>query len=160
VHGAARCRALAVSPCGRWVVAPRDGTALYRWDVADEEDPVAVAPQCAEIRCLAVSPDGRRVASGDVDGAVRMWGADGGTPGGTGIGSHRDRSVVRALAFSHDGKVLVSSGDDGEIRAWTVRPGARTGWLATKAMPHAVVALERTFLLGSRHGGVTAVDIG
>ncbi len=64
---------------------------------------------------IAISDDGRIVASGHRDGNVRIWDGDTGKPTGM-LSGHRDRYL--ALAFvpgSHD--LLVGSGD-GLVRRW------------------------------------------
>ncbi len=73
----------------------------------------------SDIRCLAVSPDGRRVATGSADRSVCVWDAATGREqrcwSAHGAG-------VRALAFAPDGKALAST--DGEtVRVWDAATG-------------------------------------
>ncbi len=69
---------------------------------------------------IAVSPDGKLVASGGHDGSIRLWQPDG-TPAAT-LAGHTDR--VFGLAFSPDGRRLASASADGSARLWDVA-GAR-----------------------------------
>lgn len=70
---------------------------------------------------MAVSPDGRLLATADSHSMIRLWRVadgqqllswDGQCPGWT-----------RALAFSPDGKTLISGSDDRGVRLWDVSTG-------------------------------------
>jgi WD40 repeat protein len=59
-----------------------------------------------QVSRTAWSPDGRRVASGGLDGTVHVWGPD---TGQIFLSLYGHRGGVGALAFSPDGKSLVTS---------------------------------------------------
>ncbi len=64
---------------------------------------------------VAVSPDGKHIASGSQDGAVRIWNADGrGSP----LVLLGHQTGVNSVAFSADGRHLVSGSYDKTIRVW------------------------------------------
>jgi eukaryotic-like serine/threonine-protein kinase len=70
--------------------------------------------------CLAYSPDGKRLATGDsiptVDvGTVKCWDVDTGTEVHVFAGPAQG---VTCVAFSPDGKTLASSGDEGTVKLW------------------------------------------
>lgn len=70
---------------------------------------------------LAFSPDGKLLASGGGDGAIRIWKASDGTLVRTLLGH---TSNVYGLAFSPNGRQLASAGYyDGTVRIWRVRDG-------------------------------------
>jgi WD40 repeat protein len=75
----------------------------------------------SRVRSLAMSPDGKLVAAGGEDGAVRLWETATGTAGAR-LAGHTD--WVLALAFSADGKTLASGGYDG-VRLWDVAGGKK-----------------------------------
>jgi WD40 repeat protein len=72
---------------------------------------------------VAFGSDGRTVASGNVDGTVRLWDVHAGKPLGEPFTGHRDR--VESIAFSPNGQTLASASDDGTVRLWDVQ-GHRT----------------------------------
>lgn len=70
------------------------------------------------VTALAVSPDGKRLATGSTEGTVKLWDADGLKPVATLSGAHP--GAVRSIQFSPDGKVLASAGTDKVAKLWDV----------------------------------------
>jgi len=69
----------------------------------------------AEVNTLAISPDGRAMASGGMDGRIRIWEVT----TGEGFGDLPGHShSVNTVAFTRDGTRLVSGGNDPFIRVW------------------------------------------
>jgi WD40 repeat protein len=81
------------------------------------------------VQSVAVSADGKMLASGDMDGLVRLWAADGKTPSRK-LESKFD--AVYSVAFSPDGRILAACGDlngapDKAIMLWRVPNAASFG---------------------------------
>src|SRR5438477_12934997 len=72
------------------------------------------------ILCLAFSPNGNILASGEVDKKIRLWDAAAGKQIAVLEGHARQ---IAALTFSPDGETLYSASYDKTIRLWDVASG-------------------------------------
>ena len=90
-----------------------DGAALV-WDVHTGKRLYELGQ--SRVLTAAFSPDGRRIATGDENGAVRIWRGPREIllPNG-------HTAAVRSVAFSGDGRRLVAASDDGSARIWDTR---------------------------------------
>ncbi len=75
------------------------------------------------VQAVAISPDGKWLASGSSDQTVKLWEMATGTL----LGSLRHGYVVNAITISSDGAWLASAGDDGTVRLWDGKTGAQRG---------------------------------
>src|SRR5438477_2351502 len=70
-----------------------------------------------DVRCLAVHPSGKILASGSADNTVRLWSL----PGGELLNTfERHTGWVNCLAITPSGRVLASAGRDGRICLWSL----------------------------------------
>jgi dipeptidyl aminopeptidase/acylaminoacyl peptidase len=74
------------------------------------------------VMAMAVSPDGRMVATGGQDGAVRLWEVASGKQRRAMYG---DKAFVRGAAFSADGRLLATGSSNGTVRLWDMATGRR-----------------------------------
>jgi WD40 repeat protein len=76
----------------------------------------------ANARCVALSPDGKVLAAGCDDGAVRLWDAETGQAKGM---LKEGSDWLTCVEFGSDGKTLAAAGYDGHVRVWDVAAGKK-----------------------------------
>src|SRR5262249_28059811 len=76
------------------------------------------------VSAMAMSPDGKLLATGSLDDTARLWEAASGKTHGPPL-RHQDR--VRAVAFSPDGKLLATASEDRTVRVWDTATGQPVG---------------------------------
>ena len=98
---------------------------------------------------VALAPDGRRVATGERGGVIRVWAVDGPREG-IRVGAHRQS--VTGLAFSPDGALLATIGRAREsmLRLW--HDDGMGGWTETAAIPAERCLALRFDAVGTRLG--------
>jgi WD40 repeat protein len=74
----------------------------------------------AEIYSVAISPDGKILASGGEDKTIKLWEVSSGKLLRNFTG-HSER--IKTIAFSPDGQLIASGGDDNTIRVWNIGTG-------------------------------------
>ncbi|KAG2060581.1 WD40 repeat-like protein [Suillus hirtellus] len=111
-------------PGGRRIITCSGDDSLRLWDLEngaqigedwrDEKD--------TGVWCMALSPDGKTLASGCVDGNVRLWDVESRRVIAIWL-SPGDTNVIGALAWSINGKQVLSGSWDGMARVWDVESG-------------------------------------
>jgi WD40 repeat protein len=88
------------------------------------------------VYAVAVSPDGRIVATGSFDKTIKLWRPKTGKEVGTLAGKNGHTNQVLSLAFSPFGKSLASGGSDNQARVWAVPSGKPEADPPAKALGH------------------------
>jgi RNA polymerase sigma factor (sigma-70 family) len=114
------CEGLVFSRDGKTLVGA--GPSAYLWDVATAREVRKIDAPRNRLFPVALSPDGRLLASGVSydDATVYLWDAATGERLRA-LEGHRGRPAC--VAFSPDGKLLASGGDDRTIRLWDPATG-------------------------------------
>jgi WD40 repeat protein len=108
---------IAFSSDGRSVVAGDQDGAIYFWDVSSGRL-LKTLKQEAIVTCLALSPDGRMMATATAD--IYIWNIQTGQIVQT-LKGHQN--LVSAVAFSPDGDLLLSGSWDRSARIWSLKKG-------------------------------------
>ncbi|MGP8239863.1 MAG: protein kinase domain-containing protein [Limisphaerales bacterium] len=94
----------------------------YLWNLCRGEQLTTLAGHEQTVTCIAFSPDGKRVATGSLDGTARIWN----------VGAHDSIATLRvtggkvwSVGFTPDGKWLMTGSSDGvafrDVESWQVR---------------------------------------
>jgi WD40 repeat protein len=112
-----RVSAVTVLPDGWRMVTSSDAWHTLRlWDLKDGVVLKKMAGHRANVRALAVSRDGRLIASGDENGELIVWHGDTGDSLVPAIKAHTEK--IYSLDFSSDGSMLASGSWDDTTKLW------------------------------------------
>jgi WD40 repeat protein/serine/threonine protein kinase len=119
-------RAVVMTPDGRRLLVGCGDHAIREWDLATGTLRRTLTEHSSEVLALAVSADGRLLASGSAatfgvgSGMLLLWDLEAGTVLSRLDGHTR---AVSSLSFTADGSHLVSGSHDRTLRVWDVRAG-------------------------------------
>jgi WD40 repeat protein len=121
--------ALAFSPDGKTLASGRTRASDSKDDSAERVrlldaavgvERAALKGHTSDVGCLAYSADGKLLASGSIDGVIKLWHVATGKERATIKG---DAISVYSLAFSPDGRLLAAGGSSGAVKLWDVAAG-------------------------------------
>jgi hypothetical protein len=139
-------RQVCIAPGSKWAAScslrlfKRD-MVVQLWDLSDGGERRRLRGATDNIRCLAVSHDGRRVAGGSSDGSIRIWAVE--QPASPTVVLTGHTGEINALAFLSGGTMLISGGNDGTLRLWDLNGGASKGILQAGVGKVQAIAVHR-----------------
>ena len=114
--------AISCSPDGQYI-ASTNTRSIFVWDSTSGElvtKPIQAGK--SNFAVIAFSPNSDRIASGSIDGAVKMWDALSGEQLGGALEQHKE--PIYGLVFSNDGSMLVSASKDQTVVVWDANDGS------------------------------------
>ncbi|MEZ5327530.1 MAG: serine/threonine-protein kinase [Verrucomicrobiales bacterium] len=162
-------RQIIFSSDGKQVIAPRNRSSdqgvffLGIWDVATGKqlEPMPSNPDVVYhtgvISCLALSPDGRTLATGSWDHSVSLWDLETRRHLNTLRGQSHE---VWSVAFSQDGKSVIAGGKDGSLNTWPMETVADGDVIQGHWRPMAISANGKQMAALGRDARVGFFDLG
>jgi WD40 repeat protein len=109
-----------------------DDPTIRVWDLEKRAERFVLKGHTDSVPRLALSADGKRLASGSLDKTARVWNLETGKEVAV-LKGHE--SEIYAVAISPDGKTVVTSSGDYHIKVWDAETGQEKAWPAEKEEP-------------------------
>lgn len=146
---------LLFSPDGKWLIAA-GSRRLHIWDVAARK--LAHQDNAAHKKAItdvAISPDGKRLATVSTDDTARLWDP---ATGKRVREIEADQDGLYCVAFSPSGRTLVTGGGDNTTKLWSAKSGKRRKTLWGHVARVTAVAISpdgKLLATGSRDGTIS-----
>jgi WD40 repeat protein len=111
------------SPDDTRLVAVRPDRQVQVWDLKGRAKAMTLRGHLAMAECAAFTPDGRRIATADWDGVVKIW------SGSPGRSAWELGAVPKAFKLSPDGRIVSGAPGYGDLRMWNSDSGRLVGML-------------------------------
>ncbi len=136
---------------------PGKGGMLSVWDLNSARQAQEFPSSSSEVLSIAVSPDGRTLASGDAEGNLNEWDVSSGEQSRSQKLGHR----VEAIAYSADGKLLAAGDANRTVRLFDASNGKLIRTLKSRSYIESIAFSPDANLLavGTRDPGLELWDL-
>lgn len=97
---------------------------LYRCSASHDVDAIELRGHAGPITTIAISPDGRWLATGSNDRTARVWDLQADHPQRTAVALNVHQKPLSSLLFTSDGQWLISGSRDATACLWSMGEGA------------------------------------
>lgn len=134
-----------------------DDFAIEIWDLESGQSVRQLEGHKGQINGLAVSPNGKVLASASWDGSLRLWDIASGDMLAELLGHE---GAVSDVVFSRDGGTVFSASADGTIRTWDAETGQEMRLLVTHGFGVNALLMGGNWLAyGAVDGGTRVIDL-
>jgi WD40 repeat protein len=163
--GPARIEGLVLAPDGSWLGIGR-GKAVTVWDLGKDAEKARLPELAGGVSCIALARDGKRLAVGSADNALKVLAPDSAKEQ---VECAGHTGPLKCLTFNGDGTVLIASGGDvnpyrfvAEVKLWDSASGKHLADLPGLKSPVWSMALSgdgKTLVTGCYDGTVKVWDV-
>jgi len=126
----------AMVPSGKWAASCSlrllsTDMVVQLWDLVSGVERRRLCGPTDQIGCVAIAPDGHRVAAGSADKVVWVWALKQPDVPALALKGHTD--LVSAVLFLPGGESLLSGSHDGTLRQWEMKSGVVKGVIDARA---------------------------
>ncbi|MGD1807254.1 S-layer homology domain-containing protein [Dapis sp. BLCC M126] len=101
------------------ILASSRGKDIQLWNLESSKLLDTLSSHTANVHSVAISPDGKTLASGSADGTVKLWDI----PTGEMLTSFLHSGIVTAVGFTADGRAVVGCSAERGIKLWNIYTG-------------------------------------
>jgi WD40 repeat protein len=123
---------------------------IVLWSIRTGAKVQTLSGHADDINAIALSQDGRILASASMDNTIRLWNVE------SGIVAHIINESARLLALSPDGMLLVSIRDE-DMELWDTSTGIKLATVATQWINNITFSTDGRYIVTGGGDGVVRV---
>ena len=101
------------------ILASSSGKNIQLWNLETAKLLDTLSSHTTNVRSVAISPDGKTLASGSEDGTVKLWDISTGKV----LTSFDHSGLITAVGFTADGRAVIGCSSDSGMKLWDIETG-------------------------------------